>query len=258
MKLKMDNFDGLGPQDYTPWLERSLTPRVTRRLNEPAEMHFALVPATNGLVVPAEAARVTLASDGGGLIFSGYLVGAPAHEYLGWGEQGPAYRFVCLARSDEFLLDRKRLPQRAPMIARTAGDALKQLVIDLLPAQFDVSGVQDLDVVTQFEVLPEKTWSQHAAELAVLARAAYRVMNGAVTLAPLGAVTHSLDETWAEFSPQGLRVQPVAAHRNDVTVVGLNEPQAYVTDYFVGDGATLRFYMSQKPFDRPQPTADPR
>jgi len=37
---------------------------------------------------------------------------------------------------------------------------------------------------------------------------------------------------------------------NDVSVIGLDEPQAYVRDYFVGDGETLRFYLSQTPFQQ--------
>lgn len=254
MKLKIDNYDGLGPQDYTPWLERSKAPQVRRKLNKPSELHFALAAATSTLVVPAEAARITLSTDSGGVIFTGYMVGAPAFEYLGWGQQGPAYRYQCVARSDEFLLDRKRLPARAAMVARNAGNTLKQLATDLLPAQFDVTGVQNLDVVPGFTVQPEKPWSYHAGLLATLARGAYRASNGAIALAALGATTHSLDEAWANFSPQNLLLQAVPAHLNDATVVGLLEPQAYVKDYFVGDGVTLRFYMSQKPFDRTQST----
>src|SRR5207248_3353481 len=35
-----------------------------------------------------------------------------------------------------------------------------------------------------------------------------------------------------------------------VTVVGREEPQAYVRDYFVGDQRTQRFYLSQQPFQQ--------
>ncbi len=41
---------------------------------------------------------------------------------------------------------------------------------------------------------------------------------------------------------------------NDVTVVGEIEPEAYVKDYFVGDGLTLKFYLSQTPFRKPAVT----
>jgi hypothetical protein len=40
---------------------------------------------------------------------------------------------------------------------------------------------------------------------------------------------------------------------NDVTVIGMNEPQAYVRDYFAGDGLSLKYYLSQKPFAQTKP-----
>ena len=43
---------------------------------------------------------------------------------------------------------------------------------------------------------------------------------------------------------------------NDVTVIGLDEPQAYVRDYFVGDGLSLRFYLSQTPFQQERAGVD--
>src|SRR5581483_7988400 len=58
------------------------------------------------------------------------------------------------------------------------------------------------------------------------------------------------DESAAEFSPQGLTLQPVNSIVNDLTLVGETEPQDWVTDYFVGDGLTTRFHLSQTPFVR--------
>jgi hypothetical protein len=37
---------------------------------------------------------------------------------------------------------------------------------------------------------------------------------------------------------------------NDLTILGPLEPSAHVKDYFVGDGFTTKFYLSQKPFTR--------
>jgi hypothetical protein len=47
-----------------------------------------------------------------------------------------------------------------------------------------------------------------------------------------------------------LKVACPTASVNDVTVIGLDEPQAYVRDYFVGDGFSSRFYLSQQPFQQ--------
>jgi hypothetical protein len=69
-------------------------------------------------------------------------------------------------------------------------------------------------------------------------------------LAPVGAATYTLNETDAGFWPEGLISQPADGLINDVTVIGEIEPQAYVKDYFVGDGLTLKFYLSQTPFTK--------
>jgi hypothetical protein len=63
-----------------------------------------------------------------------------------------------------------------------------------------------------------------------------------------------LNETDETFCPGGLKLQPVNALINDITVIGQSEPQDYVTDYFVGDGLTLRFYLSQTPFTKESKT----
>ena len=75
-------------------------------------------------------------------------------------------------------------------------------------------------------------------------------MNGAITFAALGAATYPLDQSDPNFSPAGLSLQPVNSVVNDVTVIGDIEPQAYVHDYFVGDGLTKKFYLSQTPFTK--------
>ena len=38
--------------------------------------------------------------------------------------------------------------------------------------------------------------------------------------------------------------------RNDVTIIGELEPLVYVRDYFIGDGTTLGFYLSETPFGK--------
>src|SRR5271165_4987429 len=43
-----------------------------------------------------------------------YVSAVPQYEYLGWGEQGPVYRYNIAVRSDESLLNQKVLPIRSP------------------------------------------------------------------------------------------------------------------------------------------------
>jgi hypothetical protein len=248
MKLQIDNLDGAGPQDYTAAIDSAKLPQVIRKLNQVAQMRVGLVANSPEFTAPGSGARVTLSKANGQLIFTGYLASAPEFEYAGWGERGAAYRYSLTVLGDEALLNRKRLPQRAPFVERTAGSALRQLAEDLLPGVFDTSGVEDVDTLAEYAPDPQKTWAQHAAEISLETRAAYRVMNGAITLAPVGAVEYALNETDSGFAPEGLKLQPADGLINDVTVVGNIEPQDYVTDYFVGDGLTLKFYLSQTPF----------
>ncbi len=250
MRLTIDNLDGRGEVDYTGMLDASVTPRVQRTINQPSTFQCGLLGGSMGFVVPVQGARLVLTKGDGTFIFTGYLSDTPQYEYLGWGQQGSVYRYKLAAESDEVLLDQKALPNRAPFVARSAGSALRQLVQDLLPGGFDTSAVEDVDVLASYAVNPQKSFTFHAAEIASTARASYRAMNGALTLAPIGTASYTISDRDANFSPAGLKLNSPRILVNDVTLIGLEEPKAYVRDYFVGDGLSLRFYLSQTPFQQ--------
>lgn len=250
MKLQIDNLDGAGLRDYTTSIDVSRTPHLMRKLNEPSELQFSLISIGPTFVVPVRGGRVILGRTNGQDVFTGYMTAAPEFEYLGWSERGATYRYKFVARSDEFLLDEKRLSTRSPFVARGAGDALRQLTQDAAPGVFDTSAVQNLDTLPYYVPDPQEPWSKHAARIATDARASYRVFSGAVILAPIGAAVYPLNQSDPTFSPQGLTLQPKNELTNDVTVIGESEPEAYVHDYFVGDGLTTRFYLSQPPFTK--------
>ncbi len=253
MKLTIDNLQGQGAQDYTGAVDWTKPPKVQRKGNQPTELQFSLVANSPGFVIPVVGARVALGKTNGSDVFTGYVVAAPEYEYLGWGEQGPVYRYNLAAQSDEILLDQKALPNRSPFVVRSAGNALRQLAQDLLPGEFDTSEVQDVDTLASYAVNPQKSFSFHAAEIALACRGSFRCMNGALILAPVGTNAYSLDESDANFSPAGLWLNSPNLLVNDVTMIGLDEPQAYIRDYFAGDGESLTFYLSQRPFAQTKP-----
>jgi hypothetical protein len=250
MRLQIDNLDGLGLREYTADIDAARTPRVNRKLNEPSQLQFSLLSVGADFVVPGRGARVILGRTNGQDVFGGYIKADPEYEYLGWGERGAMYRYNFAALSDEFLLDEKRLSTRSPFVARSAGDALRRLTQDAIPGAFDVSALQNLDTLPYYVPDPQKSWSQHAAAISTEARASYRVFNGAVILAPIGAAAYVLNESDPNFCLAGLTLQPGNALVNDVTVIGDPEPRAYVRDYFVGNGVSTRFYLSQPPFTK--------
>ena len=250
MKMTIDNFDNRGPVDYTEWIDTQTPPRISRRLNQPSELVFALVAGQPQFIVPVEGSRVVLARSNGTSLFTGYISAAADYEYLGWGECGPAYRYSLLAVGDELLLNRKILPPRSTFVERTAGDILRQLAEDALPGVLDYSQTQSLDAIPSFASDPRKNWSAHAADVAVCARASYRVMDSKLILAPLGSTQHTLSEASSQFCPESLKLNSPDTRLNDVTLSGLQEPELRIKDYFLGDGETLSFTLSHTPFTK--------
>ena len=248
MKLTIDNLDGNGARDYTLAVDKTRAPRVLRRNRRASELRLSLIADDPDFVVPRDGARIMLGRLNGVDVFTGYLSAAPTFEYLGWNERGPVYRYNLVALSDESLLDRKTLPDRHPFIARSAGEALRQLTEDLLPGVMDTTGIADLDRVSWYSCDRQRRWSEHAAELATRARACYHVLGHKVFFNSLGTTTHTLSETDTSFSSGTLKLQGKHVQGNDVILTGRSEPQAYVKDYFVGDGWMTRFYLSQPPF----------
>ena len=250
MKLTIDNLDGQGARDYTPMIDSSNKPKIYRKLNRPTKMHITLIGQSEDFVVPPAGARVMIGRANGSDVFTGYVVSRPKGQYLGFGERAPVYRYTLTVRSDEFLLDRKTLPVRSPFVSRAAGEVLRQMADDLLPGGFDTNSVADLDVIPWYVSDPRRRWSEHAAELALRVRGCYRAESGKLIFAGIGASTHSLAESSPTLCAEGLKLDPVDTAANDVIVIGRLEPRAYVKDYFVGDGLSLHFDLSQTPFVR--------
>ena len=247
MNFLIDNNDGLGPQDYTGWVDGDHLPHIVRKLNAPATLSASLVSADSSFHPLAVGGRVILQRSDGFRLFTGYLDVPPQMEFLGTG-QNAAWRYLLHAIDDSSLLDRNPLPARTPFASRTAGDALKTLTNDLLPGGLDVSGVQDVSTVNQFAIVPQKTWTYHAQELASEARAMYRAHDGKLLFQPVGQQSFPISESDPNFVPTALVLQQPNELRNDVTLVGESEPLVYVRDYYLGDGTTLAFYLSQTPY----------
>jgi hypothetical protein len=110
MKLLIDNLDGLGPQDYTTFVDSSKSPSLVRKLNSPAELKFGLVAATGSLMVPVIGGRVRLTLSNGNDLFTGYIVQTPTYQYLGREDRGLIYRYEIDALSDVMLMDQKAPP----------------------------------------------------------------------------------------------------------------------------------------------------
>jgi len=250
MNLLIDNNDGRGQQDYTAWVDAEHLPKITRRLNRAATMTALLVNSGPGFTPPASGARIVLQCGSGLTLFTGYLATAPEQQYLGVGHQGPAWRYTLQAVDDSCLLDHNAPPARTPFASRTAGDAVRTLANDVLPGGLDLSGVQDVSPVYQFSIVPQNTWTEHAQELTTMTRATYRAHDGKLDFQAVGQRSFTISDQDPNFVPEGLTLLQPDELRNDVTIIGELEPVVYVRDYFLGDGTTLGFYLSEVPFSK--------
>jgi hypothetical protein len=106
-----------------------------------------------------------------------------------------------------------------------------------------------------FEPVQTESWSANAGGVASATYAAYRVLNGAVTMQPAGTVTHALNDGDGTLQVAALKTSSVKELANDVTISGEMEPTAYVTETFAGDGTTTVFQLSEAPF-RPKGSAN--
>jgi hypothetical protein len=248
MRLTIDNFDNAGARGYTANLNADAAPRIQRKLNRPSKLTISLVAPTPDFIVPASGARIVLERGDGQKLFTGYVSNAPDYEYLGWGERGPMYVYSVTALSDEFVLDRKFIAERAPFAYRAAGDMLKQLANDLAPGVFDTTAVEGVETLTSYAVSQQLKWSDHAARIAMLARAAYRAQDGKLNFSAVGKNAYKLDEASADFCPDALKLNSPDVLVNDLLLIGHLEPAAYVKDYFLGDGYALSYYLSHTPY----------
>ncbi|HEY3927208.1 MAG TPA: hypothetical protein VGL89_02430 [Candidatus Koribacter sp.] len=247
MQLLIDNFDTFGPMDYSAYLDAERLPRVTRQLNKPAQMAAQLACVAGKMLVPHQASRVWLKKADGTVLFAGYVALQPVCEYVGQSTEGAITRYVLSCETDEWILDRKALPQRLPYMQRAAGATVRQITQDASPGEFDVTAVQDCDVVPVYDADVQRKWSDHAAELAMRSRAAYSAEGGAIKFAPVGGNAFAIDETNVNCNRAGLNIAGQPGALNDVTVVGRVEPRTYVKDYFEGDGASLSFSLAATP-----------
>ncbi len=255
MRITIDNEDGLGAVDYTPAVAAEGPIEIQRELNAPSRCAAEIVLGTQGLATPARRGRVIVTNQAGTMLFTGYLATEPVAVYAGAGTSGPVYRARLSAVSDEWLLDR----QRSGVGTVTNGLALavngRDLVGQLTQvAQGGASGGLTVAVggnpraVGAFAVEPAAGWSANAGATANATYASYRVLNGAVSVLPAGATTHSFSDADGTLNVAELSTSHVRELANDVTLSGAEEPAAYIQEIFQGDGTTAVFQLTQAAF----------
>jgi hypothetical protein len=238
-------------QDYTVALDAARPLTIERRLNEPSVCQLWLSLPTNGnLSMPLRNQSILVTGDDGTYYFTGYIAVTPLPEYAGLALEGPRYRIAIQALSDELLLDQNLMAPSKGATGETAGALLTTLVNRTGVTSLSTAGLSLSTAISNFAPDSGATWSKSAGQVASMARAAYRAVNGALTVSPVQTTLHPLNETDGSLNLATLSFTASVkrALANDMTVCGEHEPVAYVTEYFLGDGATTQFYLAQDPF----------
>jgi hypothetical protein len=238
-------------QDYTAALDAVRPLTITRKLNEPSVCQLWLsLPTGGSLAAPLRNQSLAVTGDDGTYYFTGYIAVSPLPEYAGLGLEGPHYRIAVQALSDELLLDQLPMPPSAGATGQNAGELMTALVARTGATSLSTQGLSLAAPVSKFVPEPGASWSKRAGQVAGMARAAYRAINGALTLSSVQNVVHPLNETDGSLNLAALTLTASVkrALANDVTVCGEHEPVAYVTEYFLGDGITTQFYLTSDPY----------
>src|SRR5208337_4079501 len=219
--------------------------------NEPSVCQLWLSLATNGsLSMPLRNQAIAVTGDDGTYYFTGYIAVTPLPEYAGLAIEGPRYRIAIQALSDEILLDQNLMAPSAGAAGESAGTLMTALVTRTGVTRLSTAGLTLSAAVSNFVPEPGAPWSKSAGQVANMSRAAYRAVNGALTITPVQTTVHPLNETDGSLNLAALAFTASVKRglANDVTVCGEHEPAAFVTEYFLGDGTTTQFYLSQDPY----------
>lgn len=240
--------------DYTAALDAEKPLTIERTLNEPSVCQLGLcLPANGSLAAPTRNQSISVIGDDGTIYFTGYLAVSPLPEYAGMALEGPRYRIALQAVSDELLLDQSGIAPAPTTASTTAGALVTAMVTRTGMTTISTAGVTLSTAVGSFAPEPGANWSQSVGQAANDARAAYRALNGALVLNAVPAVVHPLNETDGSLNLASLTLTATTkrALANDFTVCGEDEPAAYVTEYFLGDGVTTTFNLAETPFFLP-------
>jgi hypothetical protein len=238
-------------QDYTAALDAVRPLTIERKLNEPSACQLWLsLPTGGSLAMPLRNQYLAVMGDDGTCYFTGYIAVSPLPEYAGLAIEGPRYRIALQALSDELLLDQLLMPSSKGTAGESAGALMTRLVTRTGATGLSTAGLSLGAAVGHFVPSPGATWSKSAGQVASMARAAYRAINGALTISSVQNTVHPLNETDGSLNLASLALTASVkrALANDVTVCGEEEPVAYVTEYFLGDGVTTQFYLTTDPF----------
>ena len=240
--------------DYTTALDAAQPLTIERTLNAPSVCQLSLtLPQDGSLDAPTRFQSMHVSGDDGTVYFTGYIATAPLPGYAGLAPEGPRYRLLIRAVSDEILLDQALAFQSKGAGGLCAGALLGNVAAHSGPLTLNTNALSLEAPVAHFVPEPGAPFSRSAGRLASQVRGAYRAQSGSLTLRAIPGAVHPLNETDGSLTLANLRLTGAVKRdlANDITVCGEREPGAYVTEVFRGDGSTHSFFLSEDAYFPP-------
>ena len=240
VQVTIDFGDGAGARDYSALVLEAGGVEVVRKLNKPSELKLKLLVGSVGAVAaPPVGADVEVVRSSAEKLFTG-AVAQTLYQYLGWGEQGGVYALEVIAFSSEANSTSAAVPGTLPETGGiTAAKVLQAQAAGLALGVADDNGITEGIELPVVEYGPETSAAEVIAGVAGQARLSYRVHDGQLVIAPVGAVQH-VTTTAGANGPQvmGVATASVANSKlkTGVTAVGRSEAQEYVVEYLGMDG----------------------
>ena len=247
MRVMIDALNGAGSVDYSAYVQFGKTACIVRELNKPTICTLPLLALNGALPIPPILARVEVWNEESALLFTGYVNTVAAARINGEAEMQDSYLNVVSATSDEILLDAQQAIVAKTLLGQSSYQNWTALAA-LSAAQFEVTLLNGVASASRVEVEAGARWSGLAGAFANQTRGFYRCINGVLTAGVLGEVIHPIaaDDPGLRLESVGVAGLPYLA--SDLTLYGQEEPTAYVTEVFAGDGMTSKFTFTEKPF----------
>ena len=249
MRIAIDNLNGRGSVDYTGAIAAEGPVTIQRVLNAPSRCTAEIVVGLDGLALPVRRGRVTVTADSGAVLFTGYLATEPVRVYAGEASEGAVYRARVSAVSDEWLLDKQGsgTSMRAGVSLGMNAPALLGTLATRVPGSnaLPVQSAGTLYSAGAYAANPSEPWSVNAGAAAGATYAGYRAQAGSLLVQTAGTTVHAFSDADGSLQVDEFALANLRELANDVTLSGEEEPTAYVSECFMGDGTTSVFELSE-------------
>jgi len=155
--------------DYIKYLTGS--PVIKQSVNEPTTIDLDMAAWGSGFVLPRRGSYFVLGTDSDPTYWTGFVTNAPQLEYVGKYSptDQPTWSWHFTGTDDSYILNLAPLGILPVYINQTQGAIIKDLANRIAPGKFDVTAVEDGQLVPYYFVDPTTTFGQIVKDFAAAA-----------------------------------------------------------------------------------------